>query len=492
MGSCALDGGCPSDYIAISFSILSFFLLLSWTIYPFLVHKVPRINGSGFWIPVIQIFASFNLLLSTVMSVNLVEFRKRHQWQSCYIWAVWFEGPLGFGLLLSSRITQAFQLYYIFVKRRLPPIKSYIFLPLILFPWIAGAALIHLKKPLNTRCHMGTYWIIPVVSLHTTYIACLVGFAGAIRHIEFRFDELKDLWQGILVSASSVGVWVIAYILNEVHDNISWLQVASRFFLLFTASILVLAFFSISSSQPLLSQISLRRREPLEFETMGQALGIPESGLLMQRDPPPVIDPNEPLDKLLQNKRFRHSFMAFADSCLAGESVHFYNEVHEHSKIPVEDTVRRIYMTRHIIDKYIVAGGTMEVNISYRTRQEILTTSNLSHPHLFNKAINELLQLMKTNLAKDYWSSMFFIKFKEEASMRSNGHNLDQMASWNFSPRLSSVHGAADDPFHHQEYPLKVYIRQAKLKRQTEHYVSLHIRTIKYAWEEKGKKEVPL
>jgi hypothetical protein len=41
---------------------------------------------------------------------------------------------------------------------------------------------------------------------------------------------------------------------------------------------------------------------------------------------------------------------------LAGESVHFYNEVHEHDKIPVDDPVRRIYMARHIIEKYIVAG----------------------------------------------------------------------------------------------------------------------------------------
>ena len=38
----------------------------------------------------------------------------------------------------------------------------------------------------------------------------------------------------------------------------------------------------------------------------------------------------------------------------------------------------------------------MEVNISYRTRQEILTTTNLAHPDLFNNALNELMQLMKT------------------------------------------------------------------------------------------------
>ncbi|XP_034202020.1 regulator of G-protein signaling 1 isoform X2 [Prunus dulcis] len=385
------------------------------------------------------------------MSVNFLKFEKRHWWQSCYAWAVWIEAPLGFGLLLSCRISQAFQLYYIFVKRCLPPIRSYIFLPLILLPWIAGAALMHIKKPLNYRCHMGTQWIIPVVSLHAIYVAILVGFTGAVRHIEFRFDELRDLWQGILVSASSIGVWVAAYILNEIHDDISWLQVVSRFALLVTASILVLSFFSISSSQPLLSQISLRKREPLAFETMGQALGIPNSGLLLPREPAPVIDPNEPLDKLLMNKRFRQSFMSFADSCLAGESVHFYEEVHELGKIPVDDPVRRIYMARHIIDKYITAGATMEVNISHRSRQAILTTSNLAQPNLFNDALNELIQLMKMNLANDYWSSTYFMKFKDEASLRS--HELQQMTSWNSpTPRLSSVRGV-DDPFHQEQEP---------------------------------------
>lgn len=74
-----------------------------------------------------------------------------------------------------------------------------------------------------------------------------------------------------------------------------------------------MAFFSISTSQPLLSQFSLRRRESREFRTMGQALGIPDSGLLAQNEPISAIDTNEPLDKLLLNKRFRQSFMAFAD-----------------------------------------------------------------------------------------------------------------------------------------------------------------------------------
>ncbi|KAL5552704.1 hypothetical protein UlMin_040105 [Ulmus minor] len=452
MASCAVEGGCPSDYIAIVISSLCMILLVYRIIFPFVVHKIPQSKGSGFWIPAIQVLASFNLLLSIVLSLNFLKFKKRYWWQSCYVWAVWFEGPLGFGLLLSCRIAQAYQLFYIFVKRCLPPIRSYIFLPLILLPWIAGAGFMHFRKPLNYRCHMGLHWIFPVVSLHAMYVVALVGFTGAIRHIEFRFDEVRDLWQGILLSASSIGVWVAAYILNEIHDDISWLQVASRFLLLVIAGILVLTLFSISSSQPLLSQISLRRREPLEFDSMGKALGIPDSGLLLQREPTMVIDPSQPLDKLLLSKKFRQSFMAFADSCLAGESVHFYDEVHELGKIPTDDPVRRIYMARHIIEKYIKAGAVMEVNISHRSRQEILATSNLAEPHLFSSALNELIQLMKTNLAKDYWSSMFYMKFKEEASMRASDHDLEQMTGWNYSPRLSSVHGL-DDPFHQEHLP---------------------------------------
>ncbi|CAN1838534.1 Regulator of G-protein signaling 1 [Linum perenne] len=454
--SCAIRGGCPTDYIGIAIAILSMLLLLSKSVIPCLVHSVPRTNGSGFWFPVIQVFGSFNLLLSLVMAVISLKLEKKYWWSSCYLWGVWFEGPLGFGLILSCRIAQTFQLYFIFVKRRLSPLKSYVFLPLVLLPWIAGAAYVHEKKAMNHRCHMGTRWVIPVVCLHTVYVVALIGFTRAVGHIEFKFDELKDLWQGIFVSSSSIGVWVAAYILNEVHDNVLWLQVLSRFMLLVTASVLVLAFFSMSISEPLHSQISLRRREPSEFQTMGQALGIPDSGLLVQRDSSaPGIDPAETLDKLLQDKTFRHSFMAFADSCLAGESVHFYNEVHELGKLPTEDPVRRIYMARHIIEKYIVAGAPLEVNISHRTQQEILTTTDLAHPELFANALNELMQLMKTNLARDYWSSIYYLKYKDEATAWSSSLEIDEIGS--FSPRLSSVIGAADDPFHHQEHLVKGY-----------------------------------
>ncbi|KAG5521954.1 hypothetical protein RHGRI_034242 [Rhododendron griersonianum] len=382
--------------------------LLTWSTSPFLIHKVPLPKGSNFWLPVIQVFASLNLLLSIVEALTTHEI-------------TYFSSPDSVALDCWGCTT--------------------------------NVLVIHIARPLNDRCHMRIQWTIPVVCFHALYVAALVGLTGAIRHIEFRFHELKDLWRGILMSTSSIGIWVVAYVLNETHDDIEELQVASRFLLLTMASIYVLAFFSISSSQPLVSQMSLRKKDGPDFETMGQALGIPDSGLLVQRESTQVIDPKEPLDKLLPNKRFRQSFMAFADSCLAGESVHFYEEVHELNKIRVDDTVRRLYMARHIIEKYIVPGSTMEVNISHRSRQDILSTADLAQPDLFRNALNELVQLMIMNLAKDYWSSTFFLKFKE-ADMWAIDHDLEQATTgWNFSPRLSSVHGI-DDPFH-QDQPSK-------------------------------------
>ncbi|KAI7749259.1 hypothetical protein M8C21_030903 [Ambrosia artemisiifolia] len=333
------------------------------------------------------------------MSLNVVRFQRRHWWQSCYIWAVWVDGPLGFGLLLSCRLIQAAHLYCVFVKRRLFPIRSYISLPLALLPWVAWATVLHIKQPLNNRCHMGTQWVGPHICFPVLYIAALVCITGAIHHIEFKFDELKDLWRAILVTMFSV-------------------------------------------------VMSLNKKESFKLKTMGEALGIPDSGIFSQNDPTLDVDTNDPLDKLLQNKRFLLSFMEFADSCFAGESVHFYNEVQQLEKIPVNDPVKRIYMVRHIIEKYISTGSPMEVNISHRTRQEILTTPDLAHPDLFKNAVNELLQLINMNLAKDYWSSVYFLKFKEEAAMRSVDHELEQVNAWNFSPRLSSVH-CPDDPFYH-------------------------------------------
>lgn len=36
--------------------------------------------------------------------------------------------------------------------------------------------------------------------------------------------------------------------------------------------------------------------------------------------------------------------------------MYFYDEVQHFDKIPIQDSVRRIYMARHIIEKYIAAG----------------------------------------------------------------------------------------------------------------------------------------
>ncbi|KAL8138169.1 hypothetical protein V2J09_004170 [Rumex salicifolius] len=362
MAGCAAQGGCPSDFIALSLSFIALFLLLARSIFPFLVYKVPFPKGSAFWLPAVQVFSSFNLMLSLVMSINLIRMKKGYWWQSCYIWSVWFEGPFGFGLLLSCRILQAFQLYFIFVKKRLPPIRSYVFLPLILLPWISGAAFIHLKKPLNNRCQMSAWWIIPIACVHSLYVAMLMGFTKAIQHVEFRFHELKDLWRGVLVSVLSVGItwrileapntnrllsslypsgiWVVAYVLNK-------------------TSLFVVSFFSISISQPLLSQMSLKKKEHPAIGTMGKALGIPESGVLL-------------------------------------------------------------------------------------CREEVM------NPDLFKTAVSELLQLMKMNLARDYWSSIYYMNLRDEAGMMT-GHDLEQVTSLNVSSRLSSVH-ASDDPFH-QENP---------------------------------------
>ncbi|KAJ0899965.1 hypothetical protein HanPSC8_Chr08g0308121 [Helianthus annuus] len=67
MAGCDVTGGCPSDYVALSVAIISFILLLLRSTLPFIIHKVPRPKGSSFWLPTIQILASFNLLLSLVV-----------------------------------------------------------------------------------------------------------------------------------------------------------------------------------------------------------------------------------------------------------------------------------------------------------------------------------------------------------------------------------------------------------------------------------------
>nr|XP_034581347.1 regulator of G-protein signaling 1 isoform X2 [Setaria viridis] len=377
-GGCALSGGCPTDFAAFAIASAVLALLIFRALFPFIYRKGKR---TGVWLVIVQIIGSTDLLLSLVMSMNFLKLKLGHPWKSCYLWAVWAEGPFGFGLLISCRIVQGFQLYHVFVKHRLPPIRPSIILVVILLPWICGAA----------------------------------------------------------------GFWIVAYVLNEIHEDIAWIQVFSRFSLLVMASILVLLFFSMSISQPLHSQISLGKQESTAFMTMGEALGITDRGSVKKINAT-HFDSNQPLDKLLEDKRFRMSFMSFADSCLAGESVHFYEEVYDLKKIHLDDSIRRIYMARHIIEKYIDAGAEMEINISHRTRQEILGTPDLTHPNLFDSAVSEILQLIKMNLAKDYWSSLQFAKLKEDIERGPNGPELMPL---DYSPRVTFVR-CTDDPFYEE------------------------------------------
>lgn len=161
----------------------------------------------------------------------------------------------------------------------------------------------------------------------------------------FFFDISQEYFVLIPLNFSLYqGIWVAAYVMNEVREDISWLEIASRFLLLVMVqfpdlvllcwcvgiriflliaysfslvihqtSVLVLAFFSFSISQPLVSLMSLRKKDEKEYKTMSQALGISDSGILLQRESSSILDPNEPLDKLLLNRRFRQSFMEFAD-----------------------------------------------------------------------------------------------------------------------------------------------------------------------------------
>lgn len=348
---------------------------------------------------------------------------------------------------MGCRIAQAHRLYYLFVKRRLPPFKPYQLVPLILIPWVGVASLFQAKRPFNIYCHLGIEWVISLALLHFFYLFVLVGITWKIRHIEFKFDEFKELVKGVAITLIFLGVWIAFYIANEVHhEETTSLMVASRFTLMLTANIVVLSFFLMSMSRPLFNQLSTRKRESDNFETMGQVLGIPDSGLLFPTGMPLNLD--EPIEKLLDQKKFRHSFMAFADSRMAGESVHFYDEVHELNKIPIADTARRIYLSGHIIEQYISVGSPMEINISHQMRQEVLNTTDLAHPDLFKHAINEMVQLIRMNLEKDYWSSLFYLQLKEEMKAEVElSEPLENITSWNCSPKVSSVN-AADDPFH--------------------------------------------
>ena len=60
-------------------------------------------------------------------------------------------------------------------------------------------------------------------------------------------DSILYLFQVIQVVTYGVsffkGIWVVSYVLNEIHEDIAWLQVVSRFMLLFAVRLINLIYF---------------------------------------------------------------------------------------------------------------------------------------------------------------------------------------------------------------------------------------------------------
>lgn len=54
-----------------------------------------------------------------------------------------------------------------------------------------------------------------------------------------------------------------------------------------------------------------------------------------------------------------------------------------------------LFSELHLHLRLLLIGASMEVNISHHCRQDILTTTDLAHPQLFQNALAELMQLMK-------------------------------------------------------------------------------------------------
>lgn len=199
------------------------------------------------------------------------------------------------------------------------------------------------------------------------------------------------------------------------------LGVVTRFVLVFLGNVIVSCLFWIPVTRPLLAHmlhhpVKGAGRSNLNYDhSMGEALGVPNSGLLVP--PAAHISLDEPLESLLQHKRFRLSFLSFAESRIAGETVHFWDEVRELSKLSLTQQDRRVYMADHIIQKYIVNGSQCEINISAQMRLEILSTNDLADPNLFKQAAEEAVHMMETNLLKEYWQSSYFQELKNQIEM---------------------------------------------------------------------------
>ncbi|KAJ7567376.1 hypothetical protein O6H91_02G144200 [Diphasiastrum complanatum] len=348
------------------------------------------------------------------MTRNIFKVSRKHLWQSCSVWQLWLEGLFGFGLLMSCHMARAYRLYHIFVGRRLPPLKSYQLLPLLLLPWLLAATVIQATKGVRNlpECDTSLKWRLLIIALHVSYPTVLIASAWRIRNIPFQFNEFKDLVKGVFLCFVFLGLWGALYVAKKVEEQPNEVLVLTgRFLFIVTGDGFLLFMFLIPILDPF--RRLLRKRSKFHnFDTMGQVLKVPPSGVLNL--PMSAFSFDQALESLLHHKKFRLSFLAFADSRMAGENVHFFDEVRELSKIPSNNTVQRIYMVDHIIESYIKTGSPMEINISHQMRSEILGTKDLADSNLFKSAVKEALKMMELNLLKEYWHSTFFLHLKEE------------------------------------------------------------------------------
>ncbi|KAH9531567.1 hypothetical protein CY35_19G044800 [Sphagnum magellanicum] len=423
--ACYKEGGCISDYVAVALTALVSLMIFGGSVLLVLRRTVPEIKAKQVPLLLIQSIGSIVWLTSLLMTRNMFKLSHRNSfWESCYLWQLWLEGPFGFGLLISCHIARAFRLYYVFVGRRLPPIRSTFLVPLLLVLWILLSTALQAVQPFRSINECSAHWYIWVVigSMHLFYALVLILCTWAIRNIRFEFNEFTELVTGVSICLIFLVLWIIMNIVKQLAAGGGrLLGVFARFVLVFLGNVVVSCLFWIPVTRPLLAHMLHHPvlgagRSNLNYDhSMGEALGVPNSGLLVP--PAAHISLDEPLESLLQHKRFRLSFLSFAESRIAGETVHFWDEVRELSKLSLTQQDRRVYMADHIIQRYIVNGSQCEINISAQMRLEILSTNDLADPNLFKRAAEEAVHMMQTNLLKEYWQSSYFQELKNQIEM---------------------------------------------------------------------------
>ncbi|EFJ14232.1 hypothetical protein SELMODRAFT_156749 [Selaginella moellendorffii] len=425
MTNCRTVGGCVSDYVAAGITFFVIFLVCIGICFVSIKRRQLELNAKKVSVLLVQAFASLIYLVSSLMSLNYLRLSRRHLWQNCDL-MLWLKGPFGFGILLSCHIVQAYRLHYVFIARRLPPLKYYQLLPLLVSPWFAVAAVIQAVSDHDKRsptCQFNIRWELAVGSLYALYPAILLLATWKVRHIRFEFDEFKELLKAASICALMLVVWAGMFVAAQLDSKV---VVTTRFIV--AVSVGVLFLFWIPIAKPV-HDLFHGRRSNHRYSTMGQALGVPVSGAISQ--PLIAFNFNRPLELLLEHRRFRQSYLAFADSRMAGEVVHFYSEVRELNKLQQQhQVVQRIYMAEHIIDKYIKSGAPMEINISHQMRLDIINTTDLADPDLFKRAVGEVLKMMQMNLSNDYWQSEYFQELKDEldadVESQQTGDDLEQ------------------------------------------------------------------